>query len=159
MLLIKGNTLSFQIRSMDFDFLQTSHLFSVLSLKQSSRLRFRIATRGACRKRCSSKFCKIHMKAPVSELFLNKRETPTKMLSWEFCEISKTPFDQTSTNLQLFWKKDSAGDVFLWILWNVQNSYSIEHLWNSTTFSYIRISTFRVHEIKWNNLDAHQVSK
>ena len=94
MLLIKGNAQYFQIRSMDFDFLQTSHLFSVLSLKQSSRLRFRIATRGACRKRCSSKFCKIHMKAPVSELFFNKRETPTKMLSWEFCEISKTLFDQ-----------------------------------------------------------------
>ena len=159
MLLIKGNAQYFQIRSMDFDFLQTSHLFSVLSLKQSSRLRFRIVTRGARRKRCSSKFRKIHMKAPVSELFFNEKETPAKMLSWKFCEISKTSFDQTSINLQHFWKKDSAVGVFLWILWNVQNSYSIENLWNYTTFSYIRISTFRVHEIKWNKLDAQQVSK
>ena len=51
------------------------------------------------------------MKAPVSELFFNEKETPAKMLSWKFCEISQTPVDQTSINLQLFWKKDSAVGV------------------------------------------------
>ena len=74
---------------MDFDFLQTSHLFSVPSLKQSSRLEFRIATKGACRKKCSSKFRKIHLKAPVSELFLMKRRLLQRCFHGNFAKFPK----------------------------------------------------------------------
>ena len=46
-------------------------------------------------KRCSQKFRKIRSKIPVSEFLFNKvagLEILTKVLSCEFCEISKNPF-------------------------------------------------------------------
>ena len=53
------------------------------------------------KKRCSQKFCKIHRKIPVPEIFFlsffkdqsfMEKESPAQMFSCECCEISRTTF-------------------------------------------------------------------
>ena len=61
-----------------------------------------------------------------SHFLIKLKKTLTKMLYWKICEIFKSNYFQEyllTTASNLYFKKDSKTDVFLWILWIIQ-----EHL-------------------------------
>ena len=78
-----------------------------------------------CKKWCSYKFCKIHRKTPVPESIFNK-----------FAGL-------TAFGLQLYLKRDSSTDFFLWILGSFE-----EHLFNRTHLYYCRSSRPKVFCVK-----------